>query len=489
MTEALSFRSLKTRTVQNRFNIIVGLLLLILLFSLVESLAAVKVMSGIRAYVGGEGLWSKAQKEALNSLVTYAFSQNEADYRKFTSYLQVPLGDKQARLEMNKKNPDYTIIADGFIKGGNSPEDIGDLTFLYRNFNQNRLMKPSVDAWVKGDEGILALASKGNEIHALVSAGQPASATARAAWTAQRAALVSDARAIDARLTVQENAFSASLGVGSRRIVRFLFEVTVFTTGMLGLLTLVVSIRSARSLIRLDKQKTEFVSLASHQLRTPLTAMNWYAEALLSQSAGTITKQQEEYLTELRDGGQRMASLISDLLKVSSLDLGTYHPEIKTIAVDKVVETVVRDLQPEIAKKELTLKTTVDPMLPEVSIDAQLLTGVIQNLLSNSVKYTKNGGKVSISIFRQRQNMLIHVADNGIGIPEKQQSQLFRKLFRADNAQKVDANGTGLGLYIVKAMVRNMGGKIWFESAEHKGTDFYVRLPLNSKQRAKGDKS
>ena len=217
--------------------------------------------------------------------------------------------------------------------------------------------------------------------------------------------------------------------------------------------------------------------------------MNWYAEALLSQSAGTITKQQEEYLTELRDGGQRMATLISDLLKVSSLDLGTYHPEIKTVAVDKTIETVVRDLQPEIAKKELTMTTTVDPMLPDVSIDAQLFAGVIQNLLSNSVKYTKNGGKVSISVFRQRQNMLIHVADNGIGIPEKQQSQLFRKLFRADNAQKVDANGTGLGLYIVKAMVRNMGGKIWFESAEHKGTDFYVRLPLTSKQRTKGDTS
>lgn len=485
MTEALSFRSLKTRTVQNRFNIIVGLLLLILAFSLVESLAAVKVMSGIRAYVGGEGLWSKGQKEALNSLVTYAFSLDETDYQKYLTYTHIPLGDREARLEMNNKNPDYRIVTDGFIRGGNSPEDVGDLTFLYRNFAKSSLMKPSVDAWVQGDADMQRLIQIGSQVHTLISAGQPTAEPARTAWTTERSTLIKNARDTDAKLTVLENRFSASLGEGSHRVGRFLVELSILTTGLLGLLTLVVGIRSARSIIKLDKQKTEFVSLASHQLRTPLTAMNWYSEALLSQAAGPTTKQQDEYLTELRDGGQRMAALISDLLKVSSLDLGTYHPDIKTVDMNKVLTTVISDLQPEIMKKDIRLTTAVDPMLPELTLDAAFLTGILQNLLSNSVKYTKTGGKVSIAILHQRQNLLLHVADTGMGIPEKQQSQIFSKLFRADNAQKVDANGTGLGLYIVRAMVRNMGGKIWFESIEHKGTDFYVRLPIQRKGRQK----
>ncbi len=481
MSENFSFRSLKAQTVQNKFNIIVGLVVFILMLGLVETLASVKVMSGIRAYVGGEGLWSKGQKEALNSLVSYAFSLDEADYQKYQQFMQVPLGDHQARLEMNKKNPDYARVTEGFVQGGNNPGDVGDLFFLYRNFRNNRLMKPAIDAWVQGDEQIQNLITTGNQIHELIAEGMPAAPAARNVWMAKRVELVASARVTDARLTVLEDRFSASLGEGSRRIERFLFQVTIFSTALLGALTLVVAIRSARTIIRLDRLKTEFVSLASHQLRTPLTAINWYAESLLSETAGTLNPKQKQYISELYGGGQRMASLISDLLKVSSLDLGTYRPDISPVDISRTLSPIVHDLQPQIDQKHIELDVSIDPQVPVMNADKHFLTAVLQNLVSNSVKYTRKNGRITVHVTKQRQNIIIQVSDNGMGIPEEQQAQIFKKLFRADNAQKLDPNGTGLGLYIVRSMVRHMGGKVWFRSVENKGTDFFVKLPVRSR--------
>ena len=485
MAEAFSFKLLRSRTIQNRFNIIVGLLLLILALSMVETIAAVKVMSGIRAYVGGEGLWSKAQKEAVNYLVSYSTSRNEADYREFTLYTGVQLGDRQARLELDKANPDYNLVRQGFIQGNNNPDDVDDLTFLYRNFRTSKLMRPAVSTWERGDIEVQNMIAIAGQMHSTVLQSVPSNSAA----TEKLAALAAQAAATDKRLTVLEDEFSSSLGQGSRRVARLLYSLTVFTSGLLGALTLIVAVRSARSLIRLDKQKTEFVSLASHQLRTPLTAMNWYAEALLSESAGPVTSLQRDYLEELSAGGKRMAALISDLLKLSSLDLGTYRPQIKVVSIADVLNTVIKDLHPEIIKKHTDVSLHVDPKVPDLATDEQLLAGTLQNLIANSVKYTRKGGKVAVLVQHQRRHILIHVRDNGIGIPQKQQGQVFSKLFRADNAQKVDANGTGLGLYIVRAMVRAMGGRIWFESTEHQGTDFYVRLPISNTGRAREDAS
>lgn len=481
MRSVFLFKSLKEQTVRNKFNLLIALIIVILLFSLLNALSSVKVMSGIRAYVGGEGLWSKGQKEAVNSLVAYTHSHDEADYQKFLHFVDVPLGDKQARLEMNKPNPDYSVVRVGFIQGGNSPDDVNDMIFLYRNFRHSRLMSPAISIWAQGDAEMANLLAAGDRIHALIAPN----ASLSTAQNAQLASLLTTTYASDSRLTSLENQFSASLGLGSRRLERVLFELTVVTTGILGVLTLVVASLSARAIIRLDRLKTEFVSLASHQLRTPLTAINWYAESLLSENAGPLNPKQQQYISELYNGGQRMASLISDLLKVSSLDLGTYKPEVKNVDVTRALDTAIRDLQPQIDQKQISVKVAIDSSVPTVSIAEQFFMGVLQNLLSNSVKYTKKNGKINVTVRKQRSAIVVEVADNGVGIPEEQQSQIFKKLFRADNAQKLDANGTGLGLYIVKAMVRHMDGKVWFESVEGRSTTFYVRLPIRSRYHEK----
>ncbi len=481
-----SFKELKSRTVQNKFNIIVGVIILILLFGLVNFYSSMKIMSGIRSYVGGEGLWSKAQKEAVNNLVKYTTTGDESDYNKYLSFVRVPMGDKQARLEMDKAHPNFELVKQGFIQGGNNPSDVKDLIFLYRRFRKVSYMSSAIQIWSQGDQEMENLLSVGNKIHSLVSSSSSSGTISdQAAKKSELNTRLSQIYISDGKLTELENQFSETLGNGSRGIAHVLLLITIITTTFLGLLAIIIAVLVARAVIRLDKLKSEFASLASHQLRTPLTAINWYAESLLSEAEGKLNEQQKNHLSELYGGGQRMVSLINDLLEVSSLELGTYKSESKLVDINGNLETTLKDQRLSIGKKGITLTKTVDPYLPKLNVDEQLLTVVFQNLLSNSIKYTPEFGQINVKVSRKKKNLLVTVSDNGVGIPKNQQSQIFTKLFRADNVQKLDANGTGLGLYIIKAMLQSAGGKIWFDSVENQGTNFYVKLPIYGRHRSK----
>ncbi len=236
----------------------------------------------------------------------------------------------------------------------------------------------------------------------------------------------------------------------------------------------------------IDRAKTELISLASHQLRTPLTAVKWYAEMLTAQKTGKLTAKQKKYLDEIYRGNERMITLVGSLLNVSRIDLGTFAITPKPEDIGKIADSSLPDFEPQIKNKKITLKKEYNPALPKINVDAKLLRIVFQNLLSNAVKYTPEKGKIILSITRQKSAVLIRIADDGIGIPKEAQVKIFTKLFRADNAKITDPSGTGLGLYIVKAIVDASGGKIWFESEENKGTTFYVTLPLKGVRRKAG---
>lgn len=230
--------------------------------------------------------------------------------------------------------------------------------------------------------------------------------------------------------------------------------------------------------IEIDKAKSEFVSLASHQLRTPLSTIRWYTEMLLSNDAGKLLNKQREYVEIIYSGSKRMIELINALLNVSRLELGTFIVEPELIKLDKICDIVLKELEPQIKSKRLKIIKNYDPTLKATSIDPKLTMMIFQNLLSNSVRYTPEEGEIKIEIKKQRDYIIIKVADNGYGIPQSQQSQIFTKLFRADNIKEKDSGGSGLGLYIVKSIVDHFGGKVWFESAENSGTIFFVTIPF-----------
>jgi PAS domain S-box-containing protein len=250
----------------------------------------------------------------------------------------------------------------------------------------------------------------------------------------------------------------------------------------------------------IDKAKTEFVSLASHQLKTPLSAINWYSELLLSQESGTLNQQQQDYLAEITSGSKRMVDLVNALLNVSRLELGTFSIEPAMVEILPIVRSVLDELKSEIDAKDLTLHEKHDT-LPAISADPNLTRIVVQNILTNAVKYTPQGGSVTVRLLKAQKgstvatktieadSILYSVTDTGYGIPKKQQSKIFTKLFRADNVQEKDTDGTGLGLYIIKSILDSFGGAIWFESAENKGTTFYITIPLTGMVAKEGSRT
>lgn len=262
----------------------------------------------------------------------------------------------------------------------------------------------------------------------------------------------------------------------------------------------VVVFRNVAKEREIDKAKSEFVSLASHQLRTPLSVINWYSEMLLDGDAGVLNEDQKRYVEEVYKGNQRMVDLVNSLLNVSRLELGTFAVEPEPVNIIELAKSAANDLKPQIIEKKLIFKEYYGNNLPVFNADPKLLRMVFQNLLSNSVKYTPDNGEVSISIDLikggdefggkkiNEKSIIIVVSDSGYGITQSQQDKIFSKLFRADNVREKDTEGTGLGLYIVKAIVDLSGGMIWFKSEENKGTAFYIILPAEGMKKREGVK-
>lgn len=239
----------------------------------------------------------------------------------------------------------------------------------------------------------------------------------------------------------------------------------------------------AASLEQIDNVKTDFILLASHQLRTPLTAIKWTSEELLFRSKAMEPSKQKRYIKQLHASNQRMIELVSALLEVAKIDLGLgiMRAKPEPVEVSLYLEQVLKDLSAQILKKKIIIQKDIDKNLPRVLIDPNWARLIIQNLLTNAIKYSSSGQLIGIAIKQQHKHILFEVADNGCGIPAVQQDRVFSKLFRADNAQKLVSDGSGLGLYMAKAMVEEAGGTIWFDSVEDQGTVFYVKLPCINK--------
>jgi two-component system, NtrC family, sensor histidine kinase KinB len=238
-----------------------------------------------------------------------------------------------------------------------------------------------------------------------------------------------------------------------------------------------------------DRMKTEFVSVVSHQLRTPLTAVKLFTEMLLKGDAGKTTTQQKEYLSDIFQSTERMVRLVNDLLNITRIESGRLSITPQLTSVENLIEEVLAEIKPLADMKKIKLKfLSPAEALPKIPLDKNLFRQVVHNLIVNALRYTNaEKGRVVISAAREKGDILIGVEDNGIGIPAKDQANVFNKFFRAGNAAKAATEGTGLGLYVVKMIVEFSNGKIWFKSAENKGTTFFVLIPLAGMKKKEGE--
>jgi len=228
-----------------------------------------------------------------------------------------------------------------------------------------------------------------------------------------------------------------------------------------------------------ERLKTEFVSLSAHQLRTPLSAIKWSLRMILDGDLGEITKEQREFIEKVYKSNERMINLINDLLDVTRIEEGRYLYKPVLTEIEPIIQSVINSYRGEIEKKKLKFEfKKPKEKLPKVRVDVEKIGLAIQNLLENAIRYTPEGGQITVSLTLVEKSIEFSIKDSGIGIPKNQQERVFTKFFRAPNAMKMEPEGSGLGLFITKNIIEAHGGKIWFESEEGKGTTFYFTLPV-----------
>lgn len=236
--------------------------------------------------------------------------------------------------------------------------------------------------------------------------------------------------------------------------------------------------KAYQELQKLDKAKTEFISIASHQLRTPLTAIKGYVSLLLEGSYGKIPQKAKKPLENIAKTNEQLVNLVNNLLDISRIESGKTVLEFKKISIEKIIEEIISELRVEANKKGLYIKIKKPSFVPKIVGDPQKIKQVFLNLIDNAIKYTFKGGVV-VSIEPSESKILVKVMDTGIGIEKKDFPSLFETFKRGKGGAKAWTGGAGIGVYVAKKFVDAHHGKIWAESkGKNKGTTFYVELPI-----------
>jgi signal transduction histidine kinase len=232
-------------------------------------------------------------------------------------------------------------------------------------------------------------------------------------------------------------------------------------------------------LAQANQMKSEFVSIASHQLRTPLSGIKWTLN-LIDRQADKFTKEQSEQLKTIKENNQRMINLVNDLLDVSRIEQGKLNLKPEKLSLEKIIKELIKEYTPlaEASNIQFSFESKLEPSL--VLIDRQGIELILRNLIDNAVRYIKGGGDVKIRLMKKNKSIRCEIQDTGVGIPKEDQGKIFQKFFRSQNIMKYQTEGTGLGLFIAKGVIKASKGRIGFWSKEGKGSTFWFEIPIKS---------
>ncbi|MGA7626611.1 MAG: ATP-binding protein [Candidatus Acidiferrales bacterium] len=240
----------------------------------------------------------------------------------------------------------------------------------------------------------------------------------------------------------------------------------------------VVVLHDVTELRRLERVRQDFVANVSHEFKTPLTAIQGFAETLLS-GALDDPRNNRHFLEIIRNHAIRLARLTNDLLKLARIEAGKLEVEFSSVGLMELIESCADTSLLKADRKRITLEIEVPPRLPSVLGDAGLLRDVLQNLLDNAIQYTPHGGHIRVTAQARERDAVVTVEDTGIGIPLADQERIFERFYRVDAARSREAGGTGLGLSIAKHIVEAHGGKLWVDSAIGEGSKFFFSIPID----------
>jgi len=500
-------KKLNDISIASKLYIIVGAMAVLIVLELLSLWFAIHTLSAVRTLVGAEGLWSKAQKDAVYQLRKYNRTHDEADYREFQQLMQVPLGDHTARLELLKKNPDLEMVRKGFLQGRVHAEDIDGVISLLRRFHQNAYISKALATWAKGDSIILQLGPVAEHLHQQVQFASPSHG--------QMDSSLASADAINQQLTLLEDDFSYTLGEGSRWLENLVLKillcvaVTVEFTGLF--LTILVTrgitrhlaeiISATRRIVRGDwearakvfsqneigqvatevnqmtaqliqgnRELEEVAYFASHDLQQPLAATAEFIKLFEKQYGQQLDATANGYLQSIAASTIHMQTLVRDMLNHSRI--GTDRRLVE-IDCHLEVEHILEEMKGEIAASQAIIHVSPLPVINGY-FEMRLL---FQNLLGNAVKFChpKRPAEIFVSCRDLGGEWLFMVKDNGIGIEKKYHARIFTIFQRLHS--DAEYPGTGIGLAHCKKIVELHRGSIWLTSRVGEGSCFYVSIP------------
>ena len=530
-------KKLRDITISNKLYFTVGIMALLVTIELCTLWFAVSTLSSVRSFVNGEGLWSKAQKDAVYSLFIYSHSHREEDYQAFRDFLKVPLGDNKTRLELQKPKPDLKVAAQGFIEGRNHADDVDGMISLILRFHNISYLNKAIVAWGKAETKMEQLIALSDKLHIMIKSGT----------YSQQAidVMMNQADELNRKITVSEDEFSFTLDEGASWLEHIVLRIlltlslTIGTTSILitvsvsrgiekgikaivdgaqliskGLLNTRVKVYSGDEIgmlamsfnqmtdnlehnlhdiselkdhkeqLKKEKEKAEtsektkqlFLAKMSHEIRTPMNAILGFAKLLEETITG---KEEQEYIRIIIKSGDALLIILNDILDFSRMEAGKIVFESIPLSVRDIVHLNVRMM--ETKKRNLELSYTIDERIPETVLgDSVRLNQILLNLISNAVKFTEEGG-VHVSVVcaeDNADNVVIDfgVRDTGIGIPTEKQATIFESFEQATNDTARKFGGSGLGLSIVKQLVRLQNGVVFVNSVPGIGSDFHFRL-------------
>ncbi|BAV06369.1 hypothetical protein SAMN05421788_10726 [Filimonas lacunae] len=496
----------------------VGIMAMLIGLELFALFFSISTLSALRGYVGGEGLWSKGQKDAVYHLLQYGVSRNEVDYQKFKSHLQIPLSDGIARREMMKVEPDMEVIRKAFMAGGVHEDDIDGMVKLMRRFHSNSYISKAVNAWTEAEAALTELIHISEQIHKEINESLPAEDTIRM--------LLERIEPINMSITEKENGFSYALGAGSRWLEHFVLKMlfgialTVEISGLLiaiyvnrglqkGLAGIIEASKAfakghwnrrakvyskdeiglvataynnmaeklaghIRDTELKNKELQQLAYVASHDLQEPLRTMTSLVEMYENEYGLTINDEQKQYLDFISEAATRMQNLTKALLDYSRIGRDR---TIELVDTNMVVFEIMSDIGRLIEEKQVKIDTHDLPVLLAYPLELKLL---FQNLIVNAIKFQQPGNipRIDISAEKIATGWKFCVRDNGIGIPMEYQDKIFIIFQRLHNRSKYD--GTGIGLAHCAKIAGLHNGSIWVEdSTEGLGSCFCFTIQLS----------
>jgi len=488
--------------------------------------------------VGGEGLWSKSQKNAILNLREYGYTYDEKNYEAFKEFLKVPFGDKIARIEMSKANPDLVKVREGFLQGRNHPDDIDNMIGLTRRFSKVYYLNKAFVAWQKAEPVLDELLEIGKRLHVLIESPN--------IDKEKITVLLYEIERLNTELTTLEDDFSYTLGEGARwlegmvlRLVLAL-SITIGTTSILIAVSINRSIKKGLDVIvdgaelvkkgeletrvevfandeigrvatafnemiatlehkvaeskvteaklvterqraqSSERAKHVFLINMSHEIRTPMNGIQGFANYI----RGSLTdKEHLEAIEMIIKSADHLMRILNDILDFSGLGNGEVDFIKQPLKVRDVIKDACLYVESNAKLKKIALSYSIGARVPDIFIgDSIRLSQIFVNLVSNAIKFTENGTVVISAdiIDESKENVVIEfrVKDTGIGIPAEKQQKIFELFEQGASSASRKFGGVGLGLSMVKRLVELQNGKIFLESTPDKGSEFYFRMPF-----------